>query len=49
MTTLAGQHGSAEEVIAIQASVRKLQDTSESAIMTLTGARTEKGAGAAAH
>ncbi|MCU1299049.1 MAG: hypothetical protein JWO91_3327 [Acidobacteriaceae bacterium] len=49
MTTLAGQHGSAEEVTAIQASVRKLQDTSESAIMTLTGARMEKGAGAAAH
>jgi len=48
MAALAGQHGSPEEVSAIQTSVRKLQDGSESAIMILTGARTEKSAGATA-
>ena len=48
MATLAGQHGTQEEVTAIQSSVRKLQDSSESAVMILTGARAEKGAGATA-
>jgi hypothetical protein len=49
MTTLTGQHGSKEEASAIQTSVRKLHDSSEAAVMILTGARLEKGAGASAH
>jgi hypothetical protein len=49
MTTLTGQHGSKEEASAIQKSVRKLHDSSEAAVMILTGARLEKGAGASAH
>jgi hypothetical protein len=49
MTALSTQHGSKQEVSAIQASVGKLHDSSEAAVLILTGAHAEKGAGATAH
>jgi hypothetical protein len=49
MTALSTQHGSKQEVSAIHSSAAKLHDSSEAAILILTGDHAEIGTGATAH